>query len=433
MDMWNPTHVQVIVQKAKDLIIKGKDGTNDAYVVVQLGKERYMTSIKTKCTNPIWYEECDLLLNDKTRNLEIIVYHRNFFGMDEFLGHVTISFQDLEISKSPQTKWYMLQSKKDKKNDKYRGQLELTVSFIISETYATNDSSNIYSKSKTATKLKQLMSRAGQIKLPHLPRRSFSLKSDSSELPKQLQQLRERRLSEIPSRKSVSSEEDIEEETVPSLTHRKYDISRSSLKEQEELVFISNGSKPIQRTYSMPGCSPEKSINSSNKTDRRQLSVSPENWKQFLLTESEVQVTKSDSSLIDGKESSADSLSEIKFTMKEKKGKLQLLKRYSRRHSVQLTTDLSETILERNDWINKASEIEPNLDYISKDELHMYKAMNRKQLVDLVVKQQLLLSRQKDKIQDLENYIDDLLVRVMETSPRILHISYKTSSLEYVR
>lgn len=433
MDMWNPTHVQVIVQKAKDLIIKGKEGTNDSYVVVQLGKERYMTSIKTKSINPVWYEECDLMLNDKIKNLEIIVYHRNFFGMDEFLGHVTIPFQDLEVSNSPQTNWYMLQGRKDKKNDKYRGQLELTISFIVSDANVIANSSNIYSKNKTSTKLKQLMSRAGQIKMPHLPKRSFSLKSSSSELPKQLQQLRERRLSEIPSRKSVSSEEDIEEDSVPSLTHKKYDISRSSLKEQEEIIFISNDvSKPIQRTYSMPSCSPEKSINANSNNNSRQLSISPENWKHFLLTEEEVQLAKSDSSLIEGTKSS-DSSSEIKLTMKEKKGKLQLFKHYSRRHSVQLTSDLSDTVLKKNDWINKASEIDSNLDLISKDELYLYKAMNRKQLVDLVVRQQLLLSRQKDKIQDLENYIDDLLVRVMKTSPGILHISYKTSSLEYIR
>ena len=35
-------------------------GTNDAYVTIQLGKEKYQTSIKERCDNPEWHEECDL-------------------------------------------------------------------------------------------------------------------------------------------------------------------------------------------------------------------------------------------------------------------------------------------------------------------------------------------------------------------------------------
>ena len=35
-------------------------GTNDAYVMIQLGKEKYQTSVKDKTDAPQWYEECDL-------------------------------------------------------------------------------------------------------------------------------------------------------------------------------------------------------------------------------------------------------------------------------------------------------------------------------------------------------------------------------------
>ena len=35
-------------------------GTNDAYVTIQLGKEKYQTSIKERSDNPEWHEECDL-------------------------------------------------------------------------------------------------------------------------------------------------------------------------------------------------------------------------------------------------------------------------------------------------------------------------------------------------------------------------------------
>ena len=35
-------------------------GTNDAYVTIQLGKEKYQTSVKERSDNPEWHEECDL-------------------------------------------------------------------------------------------------------------------------------------------------------------------------------------------------------------------------------------------------------------------------------------------------------------------------------------------------------------------------------------
>jgi Rab11 family-interacting protein 1/2/5 len=59
--MWSPTHVQVLVKKAKGLKIKGKDGTNDAFVIIALGKEKYQTSVKEKATETVeWCEQCEL-------------------------------------------------------------------------------------------------------------------------------------------------------------------------------------------------------------------------------------------------------------------------------------------------------------------------------------------------------------------------------------
>ena len=36
------------VKRARGLKIKGKDGTNDAFVTIGLGKEKYQTSVKEK-------------------------------------------------------------------------------------------------------------------------------------------------------------------------------------------------------------------------------------------------------------------------------------------------------------------------------------------------------------------------------------------------
>jgi len=35
-------------------------GTNDSYVVIGLGREKYQTSIQERTLDPDWQEECDL-------------------------------------------------------------------------------------------------------------------------------------------------------------------------------------------------------------------------------------------------------------------------------------------------------------------------------------------------------------------------------------
>ena len=69
--MWNPTHVQILVRSAKDLKIKGSDGTNDAFVTIDLGHSKFQTSVKPGSTNFIeWFELCEIKLpkisNDQT-------------------------------------------------------------------------------------------------------------------------------------------------------------------------------------------------------------------------------------------------------------------------------------------------------------------------------------------------------------------------------
>lgn len=49
------------VQRAKGLLTKGKNGTNNCFVTIGLGKEKYQTSVKEKSACDIdWHEECEL-------------------------------------------------------------------------------------------------------------------------------------------------------------------------------------------------------------------------------------------------------------------------------------------------------------------------------------------------------------------------------------
>lgn len=99
---WFPTHVQATVLQASSLQPKGKNGTNDAYTIIQLGKEKYSTSVAEKTLNPLWREEASfelpgLLLegNPEVYELCLIVMHRSLVGMDKFLGQRSINLNEI--------------------------------------------------------------------------------------------------------------------------------------------------------------------------------------------------------------------------------------------------------------------------------------------------------------------------------------------------
>ena len=138
--MGTPTHVQVIVKRARTLKIKGKDETNDAFVIIGLGKEKFRTSTKEKTTKSVeWLEECELLIPRHGNTAEIVlkVMHQGNLGSHHFLGMVTIPLKDLineddtvTTNLKPVTRWYLLKCKPSQNKKDYRGELEVTISFL---------------------------------------------------------------------------------------------------------------------------------------------------------------------------------------------------------------------------------------------------------------------------------------------------------------
>ncbi|XP_041065014.1 rab11 family-interacting protein 2 isoform X1 [Carcharodon carcharias] len=134
---WFPTHVQVTVMQARDLNPKGKSGTNDTYTIIQLGKEKYSTSVAEKTLCPIWKEEVSfefpgLLLQGTPEKyiLHLIVMHRSLVGLDKFLGQVAICLNELFENKSRRQKeWFKLESKPGKKS-KERGAIQVSIQFM---------------------------------------------------------------------------------------------------------------------------------------------------------------------------------------------------------------------------------------------------------------------------------------------------------------
>uniref|UniRef100_A0A1A7X7E8 RAB11 family interacting protein 1 (Class I) n=1 Tax=Iconisemion striatum TaxID=60296 RepID=A0A1A7X7E8_9TELE len=131
-----PTSVRVTVHQARNLRVKGKNGTNDAYAIIQVAKEKFSTSVAEKCVAPVWKEEAsfDLPLfhpeNADRCTLYIVVMHRAQVGLDKFLGQAVINLLDLYDNKSRnKTEWFKLVNK-DKKEDKVRGEVQLDVNFM---------------------------------------------------------------------------------------------------------------------------------------------------------------------------------------------------------------------------------------------------------------------------------------------------------------
>ncbi|XP_018796716.1 PREDICTED: rab11 family-interacting protein 1 isoform X1 [Bactrocera latifrons] len=159
--MWSPTHIQVTVQRAKGLLTKGKNGTNNCFVTISLGKEKYQTSVKEKAEmNVSWNEECELKIPDQGNRAELVLtcLHRNNLGIDEFLGQATLPLNEMDVYDRPRSKWFKLESKpgKEKKN-KERGELEARISFIVKSGSLTD----LSKKEKHKSSIGQLASSVG--------------------------------------------------------------------------------------------------------------------------------------------------------------------------------------------------------------------------------------------------------------------------------
>lgn len=107
--LWSPTSAQVTVHQARGLRIKGKGGTNDAYAVMQVGKEKYQTSVVEKSVAPVWKEEATFDLpqlqqagggGTERSTLHVHVLHRALVGPDKLLGQAVINLLELSQDKT---------------------------------------------------------------------------------------------------------------------------------------------------------------------------------------------------------------------------------------------------------------------------------------------------------------------------------------------
>uniref|UniRef100_A0A4W5N3P3 Rab11 family-interacting protein 1-like n=1 Tax=Hucho hucho TaxID=62062 RepID=A0A4W5N3P3_9TELE len=133
---WYPTSVQVTVLQARSLRIKGKNGTNDAYAIMQVAKDKFATSVAEKSVAPVWKEEATFELplfhngNTEKCTLHVHVMHRALVGPDKLLGQAVINLLELsEVKSRNKTEWHKLLDKAGKP-DKDRGEVLVDIQFM---------------------------------------------------------------------------------------------------------------------------------------------------------------------------------------------------------------------------------------------------------------------------------------------------------------
>ncbi|XP_029547617.1 calponin homology domain-containing protein DDB_G0272472 [Salmo trutta] len=133
---WYPTSVQVTVVQARRLRIKGRNGTNDAYAIMQVAKDKFATSVAEKSVAPVWKEEATFELplfhngNTEKCTLHVHVMHRALVGPDTLLGQAVINLLELsEVKSRNKTEWHKLLDKAGKP-DKDRGEVQVDIQFL---------------------------------------------------------------------------------------------------------------------------------------------------------------------------------------------------------------------------------------------------------------------------------------------------------------
>ncbi|KAJ8926892.1 hypothetical protein NQ314_020744 [Rhamnusium bicolor] len=495
--MWMPTHVQVTVQRAVGLLLKGKNNTNDCFVTIALGKTKYQTSVKEKSAQQVdWHEECELPIPDQGNTAEIILtaLHHNFIGVDEFLGRVAIPLNSLDIYERPKNKWYPLQSKPGKEaKNKERGQLEVKIQFTVRAGSLTNLSKKEKHKSSighvaqsvggslmslgSAEKRKGIKKFAKSIgsKMNLRGKKKGGNSEDDASSIGSVGSLKIRNgsnLGKFTSRQTLEDadpgvvSEDEDEFTFDDLSHKS---SASSLSQSNNNRTVSPVVKPsvetesptenirktiVPRVVAAPVKPPRsdqkpqdewesKLLGSKTKSTLRPGSSESLNRRSWDSSKLASQIEEEPTEFLEVPVNHQDNVStksnKSPNTPKKKKKKecsrnlSTSEKKKIYKHDINLEHDKRTSNSTERIIIGGESEprISAHNNRISNELLQKFEGKTREDLILALCETQNDLEKQKKKLKDLEDYLDDLLLRVMETTPRILQNPYVTCKMAH--
>lgn len=388
--MWSPTHVQVTVQRARGLVSKGNNGV---FVTIGLGKEKYQTSVKDRETDEIeWHEKCELKIPNQgnTASIVLTVLTHNFLGVDNFLGCVTIPLAELDFYDRPKNKWYELQDRHGKAKTKERGELEVKIGFSVKP-----DSVNDVGKKD---------SRRGSLgQLSHVAQNmGGSLVSISSVDKKSFKKLAKTITKKIKKDKKLYEEE--RENVKPQIRQETGDADPGVISDEDEFAF-----DDLSHTGS--GCSLETShISNSNSATGSVETVASSELPSTPYKDSGGKFN----TLPPSKPPRSITPIQEKFVQKWEQ-KLQEAKK---------TKAMLNKSSERIVVGGEAKSVSPVLGKLSPEVIRQYDNKTREDLIEMIEQLQNNLNRSNKERKELEDYIDNLLLRVMEHSPNILQNPY---------
>nr|XP_002187571.4 rab11 family-interacting protein 2 [Taeniopygia guttata] len=491
---WFPTHVQVTVLQAKGLKPKGKNGSNDAYTIIQLGKEKYSTSVAEKTLDPVWKEEASFELpgllmqeNPEKYILYLIVMHRSLVGLDRFLGQVAISLNDIfEDKQRRKTEWFPLESRQGKRT-KDRGEINVNIQFMRNNMTASMFDLSMKDKTKSPfAKLKDKMkgrkndgtvsdTSSAIIPSTHIPDANLEVCSGEVQMkskPKKPFLLGPQRLSSAHSMSDLTgahvSSEKMKSSTVgyTHLFRRQLESFGSvdeggSLKSPHRRTLSVDTSKMSQLDSTVDETALEAQNDPFNVSaslpqkfatlprQKNPFEESPATWDQNIsLFSKPVEIRK-----------------EIK---KDKKEKVSLFERVTGKKDSKRSDKLSNGGSESSSDLKSPSAFgeahQESFDYDSTnpfmanfkptstlpsssfnvnpsgiedlrkktegnpfDAAAGYRNLTYEEVLQELVKHKEQLKKKDSHIRELEDYIDNLLVRVMEETPSILRVPYEPS------
>uniref|UniRef100_A0A6J0T0G4 Rab11 family-interacting protein 2 isoform X2 n=1 Tax=Pogona vitticeps TaxID=103695 RepID=A0A6J0T0G4_9SAUR len=489
---WFPTHVQVTVLQAKDLKPKGKSGTNDTYTIIQLGKEKYSTSVAEKTLDPVWKEEASFELpgllmegNSEKYILHLVVMHRSLVGLDKFLGQVAINLNEIfEDKLRRKTEWFSLESKQGKRT-KDRGEIKVNIQFMRNNMTASMFDLSMKDKTKSPfAKLKDKMkgrktdgtlldTSSAIIPSTHMPETNAVTSLSEMQLkskPKKPFLLGPQRLSSAHSMSDLTGPQVTSEKIKSGAVGNTYLFRR----QLESVGFVDdsgNLKSPHRRTLSADASKVnqlDNTVDDSDSTFGTQndpfTNVSASLPQKFATLPR--QKNPFEESSVSWDQNLFSRPAEIKKDIKkEKKEKVSLFERVTGKKDSKRSDRLSNggsddlkspsafgenyqdtfdfdsanpfaTTFKPTSMLPSSSfSVTPaNMEDLRKamegnpfDAAAGYRNLTYEEVLQELVKHKEQLKKKDTHIRELEDYIDNLLVRVMEETPSILRVPYEPS------
>uniref|UniRef100_A0A8B9EJ89 RAB11 family interacting protein 5 n=1 Tax=Anser cygnoides TaxID=8845 RepID=A0A8B9EJ89_ANSCY len=432
---WLPTHVQVTAVRARGLTGPGGSapaaGPGDVYAVLELGRQRQRTAVAERSGGSAeWRDGCALELPPGPGSppvLTVTVLQRALLGADRFLGRCSLALR-LSFSFLRVSRWHKLHSKAGKK-EKERGEVEVSVQFTRTNLTASMFDLSVKDKPRSPF---------GKLKDKVKGKKKYDLESASAIIPSSVGALdgeddfdvggkkskikgflkgKLRKSSLTQSNTSLGSDSTISsaslgpaasaaEVTKSPSRHRLTPSSRldsgqpeafwTAVEEQE----AAGCPQRLARGHSPPRPEPAWGHGAGRRgqAQGRPSAGEPEGPRRRCSADGKIDFKKADFWKPEAEERSERDAS-----------------------------------VPGNPFVPAVSPIAPSNPFAEKppdslpdpavlDQSAKYYHLTHDELIQLLLQKEKELSKKEEHIQELENYIDQLLVRIMEQSPTLLQI-----------